>query len=124
MKQYTMKLNNGFSKVKAVMTAPFRMMNAALLSLMTMAMAVAPTMCTTTIKSNIDMDVLFGNMANIIIKIAFYCGAIIAISGIFQLVLAYKDDNADGQTRAIRLVVVGAVLIGFRTILQIAGIIG
>lgn len=117
------RLNTISLKAREVMSAPFRMLMAAFTALMTSAMLAAPTLCSTTIKSNIDMDTLFGNMANIIIKIAFYVGAIVAISGIFQLVLAYKDDNSDSQTRAVRLIVVGAVLIGFRTILQIAGII-
>lgn len=120
--QYAKRLNTVSLRAKEVMSAPFRMLMAGLTAMMTSAMITAPTLCTT-IKSNIDMDTLFGNMANIIIKIAFYVGAIVAISGIFQLVLAYKDDNSDSQTRAVRLIVVGAVLIGFRTILQIAGII-
>ena len=123
MKKSAIRLGT-VSKARQVLSAPFRMLNAALLSLMTASMTIAPTLCGSKIKANIDMDTLFGNMAEIIIKIAFYVGAIVAISGIFQLVLAYKDDNSDGQTRAVRLVVVGAVLIGFRSILQIAGIIG
>ena len=117
------RLNTVSLRAREVMSAPFRMLMTAITGLMTSAMMAVPTLCSTTIKSNIDMDTLFGNMANIIIKIAFYVGAIVAISGIFQLVLAYKDDNSDSQTRAVRLIVVGAVLIGFRTILQIAGII-
>ena len=111
-----------FMRAKEVMSAPFRMLNAGLISLMTGFMATCPTLCAK-IKNDINMDDLFGNMAEIIIKLAFYVGAIIAIGGIFSLILAYKDDNADGQTRAVRLIVVGAVLVGFRTILQIAGII-
>lgn len=109
-------------KAADVMSAPFRALCTWLLSLATLPMVMAPTLCVT-IQSNINMDTLFGNMADIIIKIAFYVGALIAIGGIFSLIVAYKDDNADGQTRAVRLIVVGVVLIGFKTILDIAGIV-
>lgn len=116
------KLKTAGMKAKEVMNAPFRMLCAALLSLMTMVTSIAPTFCAK-INSTLDMDTLFGNMAEIIIKIAFYAGAIIAIGGIFALILAYKDDNADGQTRAVRLIVVGLLLVGFRAVLTLAGII-
>lgn len=108
-------------RIREVVTAPVRWLYGVMSSLAVATMMMAPTYCK--INSNIDMDNLFANMADIIIKIAFYVGALIAIGGIFSLVIAYKDDNADGQTRAVRLIVVGVVLIGFKTILQIAGII-
>ena len=97
MNVYAEKLRPVALKAKNVMSAPFRMLSVALFTAMTGLMATSPTLCDK-IKSNIDMDTLFGNMAEIIIKIAFYVGAIVAISGIFQLVLAYKDDN--GATRS------------------------
>ena len=111
------------NKAMEVFSAPFRMLTAFMLYLGTLPMALMPTHCVT-IKGNIDMDSLFGNMADIVIKMAFYVGVIIAISGIFSLVLAYKDDNSEGQTRAIRLIIVGVMLVGFETVLKLAGIVG
>ena len=48
---------------------------------------------------------------------------ILVIGGIFQLILAYKDDNADAQSKSIRHIVVGASLMGLRIFLVMAGII-
>ena len=122
MNAQTLKVHSHGNKLGEVITAPIRRFYTMLCSLMATLLVTAPTLCAP-IKSQIDMDTLFGNMAEIVIKIAFYVGALIAIGGVFSLIVAYKDDNADGQTRAVRLIVVGVVLIGFRTILQIAGII-
>lgn len=79
---------------------------------------------TTTINTNLDLDSLFGGVVDMIIKIAFYVGAVLAVGGIFSLLLAYKDDNADAQSKAVRIIVIGGVLVGLRAFLQLAGIIG
>lgn len=60
---------------------------------------------------------------NIIFEVAKYVGIVLAVSGIFQLILAYKDDNADGQSRAVRLVVVALVLLGLKTLVKLTGLI-
>lgn len=78
----------------------------------------------TTINTDIDLDSLFGGIIDIIIQIAMWVGVVLAVGGVFSLVLAYKDENADGQSRAIRVLVVGGALIGLRVLLQTAGIIG
>lgn len=84
----------------------------------------SPHVMLTTINANMDLDTLFGGVADIIIKLAFYIGAILAIGGVMSLLLAYKDENADAQSRAVRLIVIGGALLGLRTLLQMAGIIG
>lgn len=78
----------------------------------------------TTINASMDLDTLFGGVADIIIQIAFYIGAVLIIGGILSLLLAYKDENADAQSRAVRLIVIGGALAGFRPLLEMAGIIG
>ena len=103
--------NSSFRKICALMS-----------SLGCSAMLLTPTLCT--INTNLSMENLFASMAGIIIKIAFYVGALLTIGGVFSLIVAYKDDNADGQTRAVRLIVVGVILVGFKSMLQMAGIIG
>ena len=110
------------ANTREILTAPYRFYMAVMMSLYAGALTTAPTLCAK-IKTNINMDTLFGNMADIVIKIAFYVGALIAIGGVFTLILAYKDDNAEGQSRAVRLIVVGVMLVGFQTVLKIAGII-
>lgn len=117
------KIHNANSKIAEVFNAPFRKLNAWMLSIYTALLVTAPTMCIT-IKSNISMDTIFGGMAEIIIKIAFYVGALLGIGGVFSLILAYKDDNSEGQARAIRLLVIAGVLISLQTFLKTVGIIG
>ena len=77
----------------------------------------------TTINADLDLDTLFGGIIDVIIKIGFYVGVILAVGGVFSLILAYHDDSTDDQTKAIRKIVVGGVLIGLRIFLQMAGII-
>ncbi|MGN0710254.1 MAG: hypothetical protein ACI4LO_00735 [Anaerovoracaceae bacterium] len=68
-------------------------------------------------------DQVMKGVINIIFEVAKYVGIVLAVSGIFQLILAYKDDNADGQSRAVRLVVVALVLLGLKTLVQLTGLI-
>ena len=77
----------------------------------------------TTINTNLDLNSLFGGVVDIIIQIAMYVGIALAVGGVFSLVLAYKDENAEGQSRAVRIIVVGGALIGLRVMLQTAGLI-
>lgn len=68
-------------------------------------------------------DSIINQMINVIADVARYVGILITVGGIFMLVLAYKDDNADQQARAIRLIVVGGVLIGLKTIISAFGLV-
>lgn len=77
----------------------------------------------TSINTNLDLNSLFGGIIDIIIQIGMYVGVVLAAGGVFSLVLAYKDENAEGQSRAVRLIVVGGALIGLRVLLKTAGII-
>ena len=70
-----------------------------------------------------DPDVLIKSVFNIIFTLAKYVGAVLVVTGIFQLVMAYKDDYADAKTRGVTLAIVGIVLSGLQLILQTAGII-
>lgn len=78
---------------------------------------------TTTINTTLDLDQLLGGIVSIILRIAMYVGIILAVGGVFSLLLAYKDDNSDAQAKAIRVIVVGGALIGMRALLFLAGII-
>ncbi len=76
-----------------------------------------------TINTNLDLDQLLGGIVGIIIKIAMYVGIVLAVGGVFSLILAYKDDNSDAQAKAVRIIVVGGALIGLRALLALAGIV-
>ncbi len=77
----------------------------------------------THVNTGMDLDSMMGGIIDIIIKIALYVGIALAAGGVFSWVLAYKDENPDSQARALRLVVVGAALMGLRGLLALTGLI-
>ena len=81
-------------------------------ALMTGLMYVTPTLCAT----NTTMDAIFDEMVNILFTIARYVGAIIVVLGVFNWIMAQKDENADGQSRAIKFCVVGIALVALKTL--------
>lgn len=124
MHAYTNRLRTVSTKAKEVMSAPFRMVSAAMFSCMTALMSVAPTLCNSVqINTNLDLDSLAGGMIGLIIKLASYVGLALAAGGVFSWLMAMKDDNSEGQSRAIRLIFIGGALMGLRALLALAGII-
>lgn len=72
---------------------------------------VVPMFCNTT------MDAVFKSIIGVILDIARYMGIGITAYAVISWLLAMKDDNADGQSRAIRFVVVGIALVASKTLL-------
>lgn len=70
---------------------------------------VAPMFCPDATGDDLMKDV-FGKIIGVILNIAKYMGIGITAYAIVSWLLAMKDDNADGQSRAIRFVVVGIAL--------------
>lgn len=73
------------------------------------ALSVTPTLCAPSMKS------IFTKMANIIYDLALYMGAAILLYALVSWILAMKDENAEGQSRAIRYAIVGVALVCFKT---------
>lgn len=119
MKKHLSSVKTTAARVGSIVTAPIRRLYMALTALAISLMMAAPTYCTTYKPSDLTMDGIFNGMVNVITKIALYVGGLIAVGGLFSLVMAYKDDNADGQSRAVRLIVIGIVLIGFDVLLSL-----
>ena len=93
------------------------------LALMTaFVLSPAGTFCVQ-VNQGATVDGVLGGVMEIVFKIAFWVGAVLGVSGIFMLILAYKDDNADGQSRAVRLVVVALLLIGLQQLVRLTGLI-
>ncbi len=86
-------------------------------------MRLIPTFLQTTINGNIDLDKLFGGIMDIIIMIAFYTGIVMVAGGVYNLAMAYKDEDGNAHTKAIRYLVAGAILIGLPALLKMTGII-
>lgn len=75
------------------------------------------------INMNVTTDGMIGGIINFICEVAKYIGIVILASGIFMFVMAYKDDNAESQSRAARFAVIGAILLGLKTMFKLIGII-
>lgn len=70
-----------------------------------------------------ETEALVTSVIDIVLDMARYIGMVLVVTGVFQLVMAYKDDNADAKTRGIQLAICGIVLIGLKSILDGVGII-
>lgn len=77
----------------------------------------------TKINPNATTDTVIGGILDVIFKIAFYIGIVIAIIGVVSFILAFKDDNAESQSRGVRLAVVGTALIGIKFLVGLTGLI-
>lgn len=82
-----------------------------------------PVSAATTIKTNVDTKTVVGGILDVVFQVAMYMGFIIAAAGIFTFIMAFKDDNAEAQSRGARLAVVGAILIGLKAVVKLTGLI-
>ena len=57
------------------------------------------------------------DILNIVVNIFVFMGAFFVVSGIYKLVMAYKDNQPEQQNAAVRDIVIGVVLIVFRAVL-------
>lgn len=95
-------------RVNAVMDNSRRRYYTFLAGLTTAAAVTAPTFCAP------NMKTIFNKMADIIYNIALYLGAAILLYALVSWIMAMKDENAEGQSRAIRYAVVGIALVCFK----------
>lgn len=51
---------------------------------------------------------------DVVVGIFPFIGAFFALSGVFKLILAYRNDQPEAQTAAAKDIVIGAVFIAFR----------
>ena len=110
----SVRKNNFGSKLRYVLNAPARFMASIYAALITGMMSVSPVYC---LSGNTGtMNALFNSMVDIICNIAFYVGAIVIVGGVFNWVMAQKDENADGQSRAIKFIVCGFALVSLKVI--------
>lgn len=91
-------------------------------SVLLMACMAVPAFASS-INTSITTDSLVFGIIDFICTAAMYIGFVIVASGIFMFVMAYKDDNAESQSRGARFAVVGALLIGLKPLLKLVKII-
>lgn len=59
---------------------------------------------------------VIGNIVSIISMIARVVGILLGVYGLYKLIVAFKDQDANGITQGIGILAVGVILIMFKTI--------
>ncbi len=59
-----------------------------------------------------------------VIQMMQYVGVVVVVIGVAKFALALKDENPDGQTRAVYYAIAGAVLIGLKPLITALNIPG
>lgn len=62
------------------------------------------------------LDSAFGAILSTIMTSAKYIGIVITVFGIFQMVLGFKEENAEQMSSSVSLLVVGVALVGAGTL--------
>lgn len=91
--------------------------------LMTIFGLAMPASAGTTINTGATTETVIGGILDVVFKVAMYMGIVIAVIGVVSFILAFKDDNAESQSRGIRLAIVGTALIGMKTLIKLTGLI-
>lgn len=60
-----------------------------------------------------------GNIIRVILTIAFYVGVLITAWGIFQLIMAFRNEDAENKTKAIQVLLAGILLMGLGGIMEL-----
>lgn len=66
--------------------------------------------------TTVSADTLVGTILGFVVKIFFYIGIILLLWAIGQLVLAFKNDDADSKSKAAMLLVVSIILMVIRPV--------
>ena len=75
--------------------------------------ALATVMGPTVLAAGSDPKTLILTIIGTIIKIFPFVGAFFVVSGVFKLVMAYRNDQPEAQSAAAKDIVIGAVFIVF-----------
>lgn len=102
---------NGFDKTKVASVA-------ATTAVMVGMSQVMPVFCALN-PDGIDIETIIGSILGIILTIAMYVGVVLLTYAVFQLVMSFKNDDAEGKSRATQLLVVSAVLIGLKKLMSV-----
>lgn len=58
------------------------------------------------------------DMIDIIVKVFRYVGVVLAVYSVGQLIMAFKNEDADSKSRATTMLVVACVLIGLKSLID------
>lgn len=116
MKKLLGLTNRGLSKTKRAFACVSSVFSLALYTVM-------PASAATSINDKATTASVVGGILDVVFNIALYLGIVIAVIGIVSFIIAFKDDNAESQSRGIRLAIVGTALIGIKVLIKMTGLI-
>lgn len=61
-----------------------------------------------------DPESIVDGILGVVVNIFPFIGAFFIVAGVFKLIMAYRNDNPEGQTGAAKDIVIGAVFVAFR----------
>lgn len=117
MKKFLDFAKTSFKKTKKLIAFGLA---AGTMGLMTAQPAAAAT---TVVTTGLSTGKIVGGILDVIFEIAMYIGIVLGVIGVFQFIMAMKDDNAEQQTRGIRLAIIGIALIGLKALIELTGLI-
>lgn len=107
------KIKSFGTKFFTKMTAMKLALSMALISAMTSPLTVSAAGLAEK-NSSSDAGSIVATIAGVIVNIFPLVGVFFVISGVFKLVMAYRNDQPEAQTAAAKDIVIGAVFIVFR----------
>lgn len=116
MKTIKQTLKNCYGKAKKLFAVTYA-------TLVVGCLTALPVSAATSINTGANTATVVGGILDVVFQVAMYMGFIIAGTGVFTFIMAFKDDNAESQSRGARLAVVGAILIGLKAIVSLTGLI-
>lgn len=92
-------------------------------NLMSLAMLLV-TCCSTVLPvfATTAAGTIVGKIIDIVLGLFMLIGVILLVWAVGQLVLAFKNEDADSKSKAIMLLVVSCVLIGMKTVVNTLGL--
>ena len=75
------------------------------------------------INDKMTTETMIEGIIDFVISVAKWMGFVVVAMGVFMFIMAYKDDNAEQQSKAARFAIVGALLIGLESILKLTGLV-
>ncbi|MFT4144380.1 MAG: hypothetical protein QM644_07965 [Mobilitalea sp.] len=128
MKNFISKLKESFKNggMKKMFMTFALVLTMCVVTLNTAAVAYAGTTNLSKLEENLGLEEngaentsnMLGNIISIIAMLARVVGVLLGVYGLYKLIVAFKDQDANGITQGIVLLAVGIILIMFKTIVN------
>lgn len=74
--------------------------------------------------ANANASGLMGNIIGILLTITRYVGVALVIYGVYEIVMSFMQNQPEAKTKGIVMALSGVVMIGLKSVLRVAGVLG